>query len=76
MEADVSRSDLWIARWDGSKTLRLTSTPQSEHSPRWSPDGERLAFLSTGSDPGAVDQLWLIASSGEMPNGSETDGMT
>ncbi len=62
--ADVSRSDLWIARWDGSETVRLTATPQSEHAPRWSPNGERLAFLSPGSDPEAADQLWLVDPSG------------
>ena len=78
-KADVSRSDIWITRWDGSKTVQLTSTPQCEHSPRWSPDGKRLAFLSpgnaldigsdpeTGCDPEAVDQLWLIDPSGGDP---------
>jgi dipeptidyl aminopeptidase/acylaminoacyl peptidase len=66
-KADVSRSDIWMTHWDGSKTVRLTETPQSEHSPRWSPDGERLAFLSTGKDPEAVDQLWLIDPSGGAP---------
>jgi dipeptidyl aminopeptidase/acylaminoacyl peptidase len=66
-KADTSRSDLWMTRWDDSKTVQLTATPQSEHSPRWSPDGKRLAFLSTGSDPETVDQLWLIDPSGGDP---------
>ena len=78
-KADVSRSDIWLTRWDGSKTVQLTSTPQSEHSPRWSPDGKRLAFLSTGADlgkgvnpdaandPEAVDQLWLVYPNGGKP---------
>jgi len=62
--ADVTRSDLWLARWDGSDTVQLTHTPQSEHSPRWSPDGKRLAFLSPGADETAADQLWLIDADG------------
>jgi len=65
--ADRSRSDIWVARWDGSETLRLTKTPQSEHFPRWSPNGERLAFLSPGSDPQAPDQIWLVDASGGQP---------
>ena len=60
VKADVSHSDIWLTRWDGSETAQLTATSQSEHSPRWSPDGKRLAFLSTGTDPEAVDQLWLV----------------
>lgn len=67
VKADVSRSDLWLTRWDGSKTVRLTATAESEHSPRWSPDGKRLAFLSTGSDLEGVDQLWLVDPSGGEP---------
>ena len=60
VEADVSRSDIWLTRWDGSKTVQLTSTAASEHTPRWSPDGKRLAFLSTGAETWAADQVWLI----------------
>ncbi len=67
-KADTSRSDIWKTRWDGSETVRLTSTLESEHSPRWSPDGKRLAFLSTGSDTDAVDQLWLVDLSGGEPS--------
>lgn len=62
--ADVTRSDIWLTRWDGSQTIQLTSTPASEHTPRWSPDGHRIAFLSTGTDS-SVDQLWLIDQKGE-----------
>ena len=30
VKADISRSDIWMTRWDGSKTVRLTSAPESE----------------------------------------------
>ena len=39
-------SDLWMTRWDGSASVRLTTSDESESSPRWSPDGRTLAFLS------------------------------
>src|SRR3712207_2755830 len=37
---DKSDSDVWMTSWDGSHTVRLTSSPESESSPRWSPDGQ------------------------------------
>ena len=50
-EKDKRNTDLWMARWDGSEQLQLTSSPDNETSPRWSPDGKYLAFLaSRGSD--------------------------
>ncbi|MDH3519071.1 MAG: S9 family peptidase [Myxococcales bacterium] len=58
--ADTSTSDLWMTRWDGSETVRLTDTPESEHAPRWSPDGRRLAFLSARGDASGAEQLWLL----------------
>src|SRR6478672_106739 len=37
--ADKSDTDIWMASWDGAQQLRMTSSPDSENSPRWSPDG-------------------------------------
>lgn len=56
---DKSDSDVWMTSWDGSQTIRLTSSPESESSPRWSPDGRYLAFLS-GRQEGKGAQLWLL----------------
>ncbi len=66
-EKDRRNTDLWMARWDGTEQLQLTSSPDNETSPRWSPDGRYLAFLaSRGSDDdkklGA--QLWLLPRQG------------
>jgi dipeptidyl aminopeptidase/acylaminoacyl peptidase len=58
---DQNVSDLWMTSWDGQTTIRLTSTPKvSEHTPRWSPDGRYLAFLSSRGDSADADQLWLL----------------
>ncbi len=63
--SDKSVSDLWMTSWDGSSTVRLTSTPKvSEHTPRWSPDGRYLGFLSSRGDSNDVDQLWLLSRRG------------
>ena len=40
-------SSIWLATTDGSKPpAPFTTSPQSATSPRWSPDGDSLAFLS------------------------------
>jgi dipeptidyl aminopeptidase/acylaminoacyl peptidase len=56
---DKSDSDIWMASWDGSQTIRLTSSPDGESSPRWSPDGRYLAFVS-GRQEGKGGQVWLL----------------
>jgi dipeptidyl aminopeptidase/acylaminoacyl peptidase len=47
-------SQIWLAATDGSRPPRqLTTSTQSSSSPRWSPDGHTLAFLSSrpSNDP-------------------------
>src|SRR5213596_1273068 len=40
-------SSIWMAAIDGSRApWQFTTSPQSTNSPRWSPDGKWLAFLS------------------------------
>ncbi len=60
---DKSDSDLWMVSWDGTRTLRLTSTPEGEGSPRWSPDNRYLAFVS-GRFESTGGQIWLLDRSG------------
>lgn len=59
-ELDESTSDLWLSPVAGGTDLQLTHTPQSEHTPRWSPDGRAIAFLSDRADADAGDQVWLL----------------
>ena len=61
---DRSDSDLWMTSWDGRRSLRLTTSKGGEGTPRWSPDGRYLAFLSSREDERDVDQVWLLDRSG------------
>lgn len=40
-------SDIWLIPVEGGNPIKLTSSPKADHSPRWSPDGERIAFVSS-----------------------------
>jgi len=48
------------------EAIRLTSTEGAESSPRWSPDGRYLAFLS--SRDGGGSQVWLLDRRGGEAN--------
>ena len=50
---DRQRSRLWIVGADGSDHRALTSGESGgdERSPRWSPDGNRIAYVSSGTLP-------------------------
>jgi dipeptidyl aminopeptidase/acylaminoacyl peptidase len=56
---DKSDSDVWMTSWDGTQTIRVTSSPDGESSPRWSPDGRYLAFVSSRQE-GKGGQVWLL----------------
>jgi dipeptidyl aminopeptidase/acylaminoacyl peptidase len=56
---DKTDSDIWMTSWDGAQTIQVTSSPDGESSPRWSPDGRYLAFLSSRQG-GKGSQLWLL----------------
>ena len=42
-------ADLWLVPTAGGPARRLTTTPKSEVSPVWRPDGKKIAFLSAES---------------------------
>lgn len=64
--ADKRISHIWMSKWDGSRSVQLTGRKgESETTPRFSPDGHWLAFLSSRGDKGDEDShLWLIDRAG------------
>ncbi|HEY8599632.1 MAG TPA: S9 family peptidase [Thermomicrobiales bacterium] len=63
-EADGYRSQIWIVAADGTSAPRRFTAGPSDTAPRWSPDGQRLAFLAKRGGKEAKAQLWLIGAAG------------
>ncbi len=62
-DTDKSNTDVWMVSWDGSQDIQVTSSSDGESSPRWSPDGKFLSFVS--SRQGAKgNQVWLLNRAG------------
>jgi len=69
LEANRGRQDLWIVEVDGSGLRRLTTHPDADTSPRFSPDGATVYFLSRR---GGSTQVFRIAvDGGEARRGTD-----
>ncbi len=56
---DRRQSRLWLIKSDGSGHIKLTSRDVNESSPRWSPDGTRIAFTSSTDQGSEIFIYWL-----------------
>jgi dipeptidyl aminopeptidase/acylaminoacyl peptidase len=54
-EADTYRAAIWLAPVAGGEPVRLTSGVARDTSPRWSPDGQSIAFVSNRAGLPALD---------------------
>jgi dipeptidyl aminopeptidase/acylaminoacyl peptidase len=69
-EANRYRAAIWSASADGTGEPRqLTSGARSDTSPRWSPDGRWLAFVSDrdGEDEKSHGELYVLPADGGEP---------
>jgi dipeptidyl aminopeptidase/acylaminoacyl peptidase len=58
LHRDGAATDIFMVSSSGGETIRLTSGDKASLTPRWSPDGRFLAFVS--SRDGKHDQVWLL----------------
>lgn len=72
---------IWVVPLDGGNPTALTAGPGNDTHPRWSPDGQQLAFLSTrdGEQNSGKAQVYLMPATGgtprrlcTLPNGVES----
>jgi dipeptidyl aminopeptidase/acylaminoacyl peptidase len=71
LEKDRRYSDVWMASWDGTRSIQLTHTADaSESDPRFSPDGRYISFLAARGSGDEDDkekeksQVWLLDRAG------------
>ena len=64
-EADEYRSSIWLVPAAGGEPPQFTRGPKSDSAPRWSPDGQWLAFLSDRASK--EPQLYLLPTAGGEP---------
>jgi dipeptidyl aminopeptidase/acylaminoacyl peptidase len=62
---DTVRSAIWLADLGGGTPRQFTGGEAQDTQPRWSPDGERLAFVSTRRD--GKPQVFVIGRGGGEP---------
>lgn len=56
-ETNRGDSDIWVVPFSGGEPRKLTNSKGADFHPRFSPDGKRLAFISTRS---GKPQVWVL----------------
>ena len=64
---------IWVYNTDTKEVRRFTNSDQGESSPRWSPDGETLAFVSKRSDNTQIFLLSMLGGEGRALTEGYTD---
>ncbi|MBS1850433.1 MAG: S9 family peptidase [Acidobacteria bacterium] len=65
-DADKRRTALWMVNWESGEQVQLTFGKQSASSPKWSPDGKYLSFLTSEGEKSRT-QVWLLDRRGGAP---------
>ncbi len=58
---DKRAGNLWMIEKDGSNHRKLTSYDGNESSPRWSPDGTRIAYTRTTQQGSEIHMYWVAS---------------
>ncbi|MFQ6081859.1 MAG: prolyl oligopeptidase family serine peptidase [Candidatus Aminicenantia bacterium] len=67
-EQNLYNSDIWRVSAEGGEPVKMTNSPKVDYSPRWSPDGKKIAFISGREEK---NQVWII-----NPFGGEAERLT
>jgi dipeptidyl aminopeptidase/acylaminoacyl peptidase len=62
-ESEKKYSNLWITATDSGETHQFTFGDQVDNKPKWSPDGNQIAFLSNRGDK-KQPQIYIIPTGG------------
>lgn len=65
LENNTINSDLWLIDLGTRKYFQLTQGEKAQRAPAWSPNGNKIAFLSNRKGP---NQIWVIS-----PDGGEAE---
>jgi dipeptidyl aminopeptidase/acylaminoacyl peptidase len=66
-DSNEYRTSIWLAQTDGSRPPRRFTTGKQDAQPRWSPDGDRLAFVAKRGGDDAHRQLYVMPAAGGEP---------
>jgi uncharacterized protein YjdB len=67
--------DIYLANADGSDPRRLTDTPETELSPRFTRDGRAILYSAPGPSGGRA-QIWIVNTDGSAPRQLTTGDAT
>jgi dipeptidyl aminopeptidase/acylaminoacyl peptidase len=59
VKTDSRSGAIWLVDRDGSNNRPLTGGAGNQSSPRWSPDGKRLAFVASDGDGAQIHMHWF-----------------
>lgn len=60
-------SDVWVILPDGTSMKKISDHSESDNSPRWSPDGQIIAYVGEVQDRDHP-KIWLASAAGNKPS--------
>jgi dipeptidyl aminopeptidase/acylaminoacyl peptidase len=67
-------TDVWVVDAGGGTPVKISDHELPDNSPRWSPDGQTIAFLSPPSERAHL-KIWLASSRGGGPSRMAVDDL-
>ena len=67
-------TDVWVIDANGGPLTKISDHAEGDSSPRWSPDGQTIAFLSAVPEK-SHPRIWLASSGGGAASKTAADGV-